>query len=300
MEMLEVDGTTIDAQTVTVSLGAEAGSDIWPQRTVLDIGGQSTMVVHRPTGVGPTMVLCHGAGLDHGMWAPIVSELSADIDVVAYDLRGHGQNRPLATFSFAACVADLVAILDWLCIAQIHLVGVSMGGVVAQEFAIRHPHRIAGLTLIATLGHGGETFRQRATAPDQAGLAAQVPETLSRWFTVVALDKNGPAVQYARQQLLRWTVNAWREVWSAMAEVETIDHLPSIGAPVLCIAGEADVSTPPSVVRALSDLMPKARFRIVPGSHLFVLESPQQTAALLVEQHVWITTTSGFASDGNL
>jgi 3-oxoadipate enol-lactonase len=278
-------GATIDVTALGTNPPAAVGAPVWTERHELDLAGQRSAVVRRRGAERNALLLCHSAGLDHRMWAPVVAALPADTDVVAFDMRGHGTGRPLARFEVVACADDAVAVLDALAVSRVHVAGVSLGGAVAQEFALRHPERAVGLTLMATLGRGGEALRQRAAAADTAGLAAQVAETLSRWFSPGALAVNAPYVRYARQQVLDWTVDAWREVWTGLAGVDTLDRLGAVAVPTLCIAGEQDTSTPPPVLQSLRDAIPGGRLVTVPGPHLFVLEDPGRTAALLAEHH---------------
>ena len=109
------------------------------------------------------IVLLHSLGLDHELWRPVAARLRGRFRVIAPDIAGHGRERGDALMtSIAAAADDIVAILNELGVASATIVGLSMGGAVAQEFALRHPSRTKGLGLIATMMKGAPVFAERA------------------------------------------------------------------------------------------------------------------------------------------
>ncbi len=256
----------------------------WTERSVVDVlGHRSTVARRRGTSPVP-LVLCHSLGTDHRMWEPMVSALPPHVDVIAFDVRNHGPDRSSATaFDVPVAVADLVWLLDRLGVQTCYLVGISMGGVIAQEFAIRHRDRLAGLALMATRGKGARTGEERASAGERDGIASQLPVTLSRWFSPGFLAVNGPEVRHVRRLLLSWNVQAWASGWRAIGNANTVGRLALSPVPTLCIAGESDASSPPHVLQAIADVLPDAALHVVPGPHLFPVEEPRPVASLLAE-----------------
>lgn len=105
---------------------------------------------YETSGSGPAVVLLHGGGLDLTMWDPQVETLSRSFHVIRYDSRGHGRSTaPMGPYSM---VEDLRRVLDHLGVQQAHVVGLSMGGGVALDFASAYPERALTLTLVSTSG----------------------------------------------------------------------------------------------------------------------------------------------------
>lgn len=97
----------------------------------------------------PLVMLTHGAGLDHDMWRDNLAALAEHYRVLVWDVRGHGLSRPMGgRFTVEAALADMLALLDELGVAEVVLVGQSMGGNLAQEFVRRHPERVRGLVFV--------------------------------------------------------------------------------------------------------------------------------------------------------
>ena len=135
------------------------------------------------------------------MWRDVVAHLARQYRVIAHDLRGHGHAAaaPLAS-DLGTYADDLVRLVEGLNLPKIHLVGLSLGGSIAQQVALSHPDRLESLTIIASTAWRNEAFSARAEAAERDGLAAQVAPTLTRWFTPQALAENGWAVRYARDR----------------------------------------------------------------------------------------------------
>ncbi|HEY3511795.1 MULTISPECIES: alpha/beta fold hydrolase [Kribbella] len=235
---------------------------------------------------GPPVVLLHSLGLDKRMWDPIAGRLAVGRRVFAYDLRGHGtaagSPRP---FTLRDSAADLIAVLDELALDTAHVVGLSYGGAIAQVAAIESPGRIASLALLATTDRAfPEVFERRAAGAEADGMAAQVDETLSRWFTPAALAARTPGVRYARDCLLAMQPADWAAAWRSMKELDAQGKLRDFAGPVLVVAGGADASGPTAVLRELADGIAGATFRELPGvPHMQTLERPELTAAALDE-----------------
>jgi 3-oxoadipate enol-lactonase len=255
----------------------------WTDVRDVTVGDLTTVVAHR-AGTGVPLVLCHSLGTDHHMWEPLVAALPPTVEVWAWDARNHGRHRDhVLDFSVPIVADDAAAMFDTLGIDKAFLVGISMGGSVVQEFAIRYQHRLAALAIMATRGKGAATGEQRASAGERDGLAAQVAVTLSRWFTPGYLAVNDRHVRHIRELVLSWSVDAWGRGWRALGSTSTASRLHDVRVPTICVAGEVDSSSPPPVLQGLVDVLPDARLEVVRGGpHLFPIENPEATAELLM------------------
>lgn len=263
----------------------------WSERSDIDVRGSTSTVVRR-RGTSPApLVLLHSLGTDHRLWNRMVAALPAHVDVIAFDARNHGPDRAKATdFSVPTAVDDLVWLLDRLEVDTCYLAGISMGGFIAQEFAVQQRERLVGLSLMATRGKGARTGEERAAAGEWGGIASQLAVTLSRWFSPGYLALNGPEVRHVRRLLLDWNVQAWAQGWRAIGNANAVGRLALSTVPTLCIAGESDISSPPHVLQAIADVLPDASMHVVPGPHLFPVEQPEAVAALVAAHLDYVCT----------
>jgi 3-oxoadipate enol-lactonase len=253
-------------------------------------GAHTTGVCDRPAAPGaparPPLVLIHALGLDRRMWNPVLAALPADRRVIAYDLRGHGRAAGAAPApTVHALAADLAALLDALGVpGPVTVAGLSMGGAVAQTFALDHPERTAALELLATGADPHPAYLERALAAEAEGLAPQVGPTLERWFSpaFLAAHPDAAPVRYARDSTARAAVADWAAAWRTLATVDVRARLRDIRVPVRLVAGGDDPSTPPALMATLAADLPNARLTVLPGlRHLLCLEAPDRVAELL-------------------
>jgi 3-oxoadipate enol-lactonase len=237
-------------------------------------------------GAGSPVVLIHALATDHRMWRDVLAHLAPRHRVIAYDVRGHGIAAGAAKpYSVPMFAADVRLLLDRLQIARAHIYGISMGGAIAQQFAVDHPDRVLSLALIATFSKADPVFAQRGQTSLPDGMASQIAPTLSRWFTPDALAVDAPGVQYARTMLLRAQADDWRASWMALSAIAFYPQLASIRVPTKVIAGELDTATSPDLMRNdIASRIPRARLIVIPGAaHLIALEKGAELAAALLE-----------------
>ncbi len=254
------------------------------EKSVVTMRDHATTTVRR-RGEGVPLVLVHSLGLDHRAWGPFMESCPSDLDIVAYDVRGHGDHDAPALFDISSCVGDLKAILDVLGFDRVHVCGLSMGGVIAQEFAFAYPESLRGLTLMATISKGAPEIADRGIAGERLGLASQIPATLERWFSSDHVARGGPWIEYARDCLMSLDIHMWTAAWSALARTETWTELAKVSVPTLCVAGSGDVSTPVETLRTIAERIPGGRLATVSGPHLFPIEAPHETVQAVVDFH---------------
>jgi 3-oxoadipate enol-lactonase len=164
------------------------------------------------------------------------------------------------------------------------LAGVSMGSMVAQHVAVRHPDRVRSLLLACTGGSADPgSALARAGAAEEEGMAAVLDATLRRWFSPEALAARPahPGVAYATATLLALDPRSWADGWRAIAGHDVLAKLGAVTAPVTCVAGRDDLSAPVERVRALAEAIPGARLEILDGPHMIHLENPAAFSAAL-------------------
>lgn len=267
------------------AVGAMGLRQVPPEHDVA-VGVHTTRVVDRPAEGAEErepLVLLHALGVDRRVWGPVIDRLPTDRRIIALDLRGHGRaaDAPAAR-TLHDHAGDTAALLDRLEVPAAHVAGLSLGGAIAQTFALDHPDRVSRLDLAATVADPRDAFEQRARSGEADGMAAQVVPTLTRWFTPEALAANGWPVRYARDQIARAAPADWAASLRALATVDTRARLPEITAPTRVIAGELDMSTPPEQVRTIAEDIPGAEFIVIPGAtHMVSLQTPDEMADLL-------------------
>ena len=249
----------------------------------LDIGDHET--VYSETGQDEPYILIHSLGADWRVWRDVIPQMIEEYRVIAYDLRGHGyaSNAPKIE-AMQTYVDDLARLLDELNLRKVRIAGLSLGGAIAQMFALQHPERVSSLALLSTMERGArETYVARAEAAERDGMAAQVAPTLLRWLTPEIIAENPWYVRYLRERVIRAQVPNWAAAWRTLAGFDVADRLGELRVPTHLIAAEADgQATGPEVMKALADRIPQARFSVVAGApHLSPLVKPHEVATLL-------------------
>ena len=237
---------------------------------------------------GDVVVLGGSLGSTRAMWEPQVQPLTAaGLRVVRYDTRGHGESPvPPGPYDIDDLVDDLVALLDRLGVARAHLVGLSLGGMVALRTAIREPHRVDRLVAMCTSAQLGppSAWAERIAAVRAHGLGSVAPGIVSRWFTAARQADDQEIVAWAEQMLASTPLEGYVGCCAAIQRMDLRDQLGSITAPLLAIAGDQDLATPVPHLQAIADGVPRGRLAVVEqAAHLANVEQPAAVNALLIE-----------------
>ncbi len=249
----------------------------------IQLSDHETLVAE--TGKGEPMVLLHAIGLDWRMWRDAILPLAKHYRVIAYDLRGHGYAAPAPKpLSVKRWADDLLQLADQLKLEKFHLAGLSLGGIVALEFALDHPERLKSLNVVASSVHGNkDAYQQRAQEAEKHGVEPQIGPTLTRWFTPEWLAVNGWAVRYSRERILRSMVENWAGAWRAIAEPHLFERLQEIKVATKLIAADLDKSVPVDSMREMAKKIHKAKLHVIEGaSHMVSLMRPAELAEALV------------------
>jgi pimeloyl-ACP methyl ester carboxylesterase len=243
-------------------------------------------------GEGEPMLLIQGMSGNHLAWGePFLSDLERDFDVVAYDHRGVGRSSavtdPFTITDLADDAAALIAALGW---ESAHVVGISMGGMVAQELALRHPDRIRTLTLGCTYS-GGEgsalTSSQVSTKLAEAMMAGDPDRAIATAYEVnvspgYGADKSAYGTFYEMATALPTPVPVIMLQMQAIAAHNTLDRLHEISVPTLVIHGTVDEMLPYSNAVLIASKIPDAQLETLEGvGHMFWWEQPERSAAAI-------------------
>ena len=236
---------------------------------------------------GPPLVFINSLGTDFRIWDELAPEFARDCRVVRYDKRGHGlSGLPAGAASIADYARDLAGLLDALGLGRATIVGLSIGGLIAQELYRQRPDGVRALILCDTAAKIGseEMWSSRIAAIEAGGIESIADAILERWFSA-GYRTNRP------QDLAGWRLMLTRTdkagYLAACGALRTADLRPFCGdirVPTFCIVGEVDGSTPVAQVRELAGSIPGARFEIIAGAgHLPHLEAPALAASLIRE-----------------
>lgn len=244
-----------------------------------------------PTGGMPsglTLMLSHALGCDLRMWDALAAHLRAQGHrVLRYDQRGHGRSAaPPGPYTMAQLADDAAALIERLGVGPVVWVGMSMGGMVGQELALRHPSAVRALVLAnTTSGYPPEAqagWAQRIEGIRQGGLEAVVDGALQRWFHEGFRAEHPGTVALWRERVLACDPAGYIACCEAISQIDTTRRLPAIDVPALVIAGALDAGTPPAMATRIAQAVAGARLVVLPeASHLSVLEQPAAFAAAL-------------------
>lgn len=235
----------------------------------------------------PPLVLANSLGTDARIWDAVIGELAARYRVISYDKRGHGlSDAPPGDYSLDDHVDDLEGLLHHLGIERLALAGVSVGGLIAQGFALRHPGRLGALMLCDTAPKVGDAamWNARIDAVRGQGLAAIVEPVMARWFSERYRTERADELTGWRNMFLRMPVDGYAGTCAALRDADLREHMSSIAAPTLVVVGEQDLSTPVALVRGMAEAIAGAQFATIPDcGHIPSIEQPPTLTALMAK-----------------
>jgi len=235
----------------------------------------------------PPLVFINPLGCDLRVWSDVASILKPDFRVVAYDKRGHGLSESGPDRAeMADYAADLAVLLDVLGIGRAAIVGMSIGGVIAQELTRQRPELVAALVLCATAAKIGtdESWDERIAAVERGGIESIAGSVLERWFTAEFRAARAAEFAGVRAMLTRTPKQGYLAACGALKRADLRPYAGAIEAPTLCLVGDQDGSTPVALVRQTAGLIKGSRFEIIEGAgHLSNVEKPAAVARLIAE-----------------
>jgi pimeloyl-ACP methyl ester carboxylesterase len=239
-------------------------------------------------GEGPPVLLVHGVGARGQVWDKVVQRLAPHYRCISYDLRGHGgsdgADQPFGLDQFVADLEALRALLD---IEKAHIVGHSLGGMIAPAYAHAYPSHARSLSLVSTAAfRSPEAFANLAAFVkriDAGGPPAVLGTLLDRWFTDRFRQEHADVVAARREQVLQLDSRVYRETYNVFATAETGQWLADIKVPTLVMTGEFDMGCGPALNRKMAETIPQAVLKILPGlRHSILVEAPDTVADALL------------------
>ena len=227
------------------------------------------------------VILSHSLGCSLGMWNPQMKALEPHVQVLRYDIRGHGRSEaPPGPYTPELLAKDAIALLDALGIDKVHWVGLSMGGMIGQAVALNRPDRLKSLALCDTTAvippEVQPLWQERIDAVRGKGIESQMEPTMERYFTPSFLKSNPPLLGVIRKQFLATPTEGYLGCIEAIRKLNYLDRLSTIKIPTLIMVGEDDPGTPVAVSEAMHQRIPNSRMVIIPSArHLSNVEQPE-------------------------
>jgi 3-oxoadipate enol-lactonase len=253
------------------------------------MGGMTTL--HwESQGSGEPVLLIMGLGMNATGWWRTVPVLAERFRVIAFDNRGVGRSeRPPGPYTVEQLADDAARVLEQAGEQSAHVYGISLGGMIAQRFALAHPHRTRSLVLGATTAGGEPHVPASEEVLALTRLRAQMGAEVAVWASVpinygpVTRRDHGDRIAADIAQRLRFPVE--REPYSAQLAAavahDASRELQDITAPTLVVHGEADVLIPPANGRVLADRIPGAELRLYEqAGHLYFTDDPTTDVAV--------------------
>jgi 3-oxoadipate enol-lactonase len=228
------------------------------------------------------LLFVNSLGTDLRLWDGLLPHLPASLRLLRFDKRGHGLSDTGGDFGIDELAEDVAALIEATGCGPVVLVGLSIGGLVAQALAARRPDLLRGLVLSNTAARIGtaESWAARIAAIEAHGLSSIADGVMERWFTPAF--RAGQTLPLWRNMLARTSREGYVAACRAIAAADYTATTARIDLPTLVIGGSHDGSTPPELVEATARLVPGARCTILEGTgHLPCVEAPVAYGALL-------------------
>ena len=250
-------------------------------------------IAYEVLGTGEPLLFVHGLGYDRRGWGPLPALLAEDFQVLLFDNRGVGESDvPEGPYAVSQMAADAVAVLDAAGVERAHVLGVSLGGYIAQEIALTYPERVRRLVLASTAPGGPrshpmpqaglEAFGRFPTMEREAGLRLMVESSLGAHGVRERPELVEEIVAYRLERAP--TLAGWQAQAYAGATFDAYDRVPGIATPSLVLHGGADTVVDPRNAELLVELIPGARMELVPDrGHLVVWEEAELFAPVVRE-----------------
>lgn len=241
-------------------------------------------IYYEQYGQGYPLVLISGLGGDRTFWQPSIDILSRHFKLVIYDTRGIGRSdAPEAPYSMQMFADDLAGLMDGLNISHAHVLGFSMGGNIALQFALKYPQKISKLILAATcatLNIQIKLYVDAVLSVYEGGISTGAMFNLvAPWLfseRFLSLPGNEAYLQFDENDPEQQPLYAWRIQYQAQREFNVIPKLSNIAHKPLILTGEHDVFAQMNDAKILSDGIPGSELKVIAGAgHLFNYEYPE-------------------------
>ena len=238
-------------------------------------------------GKGEPIIFIHGIGSRKISWNGIIKELKEKYLCISYDLRGHGESKVVQnTFYLNDLVEDLEKLRSYLKIKKVHLVGHSLGGMIAPSYAIKYRERVASITLLSTAAFRTAEDEQKIlniiSKIKREGIDKVLPDLISRWFTDEFINNNQNIINKRLKQVKSTPLNIFLNVFQIYASTKMDTWLKKIKLPSLVMTGENDLGCNPQINQKIAKALENSKLIILNNlKHSIVLENPQLVATNL-------------------
>jgi len=225
---------------------------------------------------GQVVCFTHSLASDGGMWAEqLVPLLTAGYRVLRLDMRGHGGSDAVAgSYTMTQLADDVAAALDFLGIGKVQFIGLSIGGMIGQAFAIAHPQRLVSAMLCdtspQTMAGAQAAWAPRIEAVKRANsLSPLADSTMERWFTDAFKPRNSERWKQIHATIAGTTPVGYLGCAAAILDFDFTGKLASLKVPTLVVCGAKDEGTPPAGNKKIADLVPGARYEEIADTRHF-------------------------------
>jgi 3-oxoadipate enol-lactonase len=252
-----------------------------PRAIEVDVGGVRLHARASGAGNHPWLVFLHSLACHGAMWAAQVTAFAERFRVLVVDVRGHGaSDAPEGPYTMDILADDLAGVLASQRIDRFHLVGLSMGGMIGQAFALRHPGRLDSLMLAGTASRwpasAAALWAERVATAARDGMEPLVEPALGRWLTATFRSRRPEVVDAVATMMRSTPVAGYVGCSHAIARIDFTDRLAAIDCPVHIVVGSEDQGTPPALSRDIHRAIPGSTLdEIAAAAHLVNLEQPE-------------------------
>lgn len=245
-----------------------------------------TLLHFRTSGAqgAPALVFINSLGTDARIWDEVIAEFAETHFCLSYDKRGHGlSDTPRGDYRLDDHLDDLLGLTDHVGISSAVVVGVSIGGMIAQGLALRAPERVQGLVLCCTAPRMGDVamWSARMDAVRTNGLLPLADPVMERWFSPGFRTDRSVELAGWRNLFLRTDPEGYANTCATLRDTDLAPSIPAIAAPTLIVAGGADLAAPVDLVRNCTAI-PGSRFEVFEGvGHIPSIEQPARLAGLV-------------------
>lgn len=243
---------------------------------------------------GIPLVFINSLGCDIRIWDDVIPTFLDRYLVVRYDKRGHGSSDSPPGPMISDHAEDLAGLFSQLKINTAVVIGISVGGMIAQSFAAQYPDLVRLLVLCdtgMTIGTA-ESWNSRIAGIREKGMAGMADTILQRWF-MPDFARMHPADYHGYWNMLgRMPVDGYTAACEAIRDANLTENARKIQARTLVVGGDQDLATPPDLMRFLAETVPQARLELIAGAaHLPCIEQPGSMAATID----WFLQENGYA-----
>lgn len=239
------------------------------------------------TGAGRRVVFVHGVGSYKESWDGVIEQLGQGYESLRYDLRGHGASaQTTGMYSLDMFCDDLAAVLREVAWDRFDLVGFSLGGLVAQAYALKYPAQVRSLGIVSSVAdrtaQERERVLKRATDLALAGPQNHLAASVERWFSDDFRTRHPEIVQDRITRSKDMNPACFSAAYDVLASNDLIDRMHEITCPTLILTGEQDVGSTPRMARRMGEEIPHSTVHILPGlRHSILVEAPVTVGDLL-------------------